>query len=249
MSFGHQGNASVKVEQVVNAILYRLKTGCQWRLLPMGMFFDTPYSWKSVYYHFQKWSKGGYWEKVLKRILSEHKELIDTSSIQLDGSHTIAKRGGEAVAYQGRKKHKTTNLLLLTDANGIPIACSMPIAGNHNDVFQITHHFTSMLNSLQQSGLRTDGLFMNADAGFDTDELRALCHQNDIVGNIDLNSRNGRKSDDYFDELLYRKRYVIERTNAWMDAFKALLIRYETNSKHWWGLNLLACIVIITRKL
>ncbi|MBX2910245.1 MAG: transposase [Chitinophagales bacterium] len=94
MPFGHKGNASVKVEQVMNAILYRLKTGCQWRMLPMAMFFDTDYSWKSVYYHFQKWSKGGYWEAVLQQLLRTHKTLIDTSCIQLDGSHTIAKRGG-----------------------------------------------------------------------------------------------------------------------------------------------------------
>jgi hypothetical protein len=43
---------------------------------------------------------------------------LDMSSVQLDGSHTPAKRGGEAVAYQHRKKSKTTNALFLTDKKG-----------------------------------------------------------------------------------------------------------------------------------
>ena len=43
---------------MVLAIFYRLKTGCQWRQLPMKEFFDdTAFSWNSVYYHFNRWSK------------------------------------------------------------------------------------------------------------------------------------------------------------------------------------------------
>lgn len=33
-----------------------------------------------------------------------------------------------------------------------------------------------------------------------------------------------------FDELLYKCRFVIERTNTWLDAFKAILVRFETNA-------------------
>jgi hypothetical protein len=52
-----------------------------------------------------------------------------------------------------------------------------------------------------------------------------------------------------FDEMLYKCRFVVERTNAWLDAIKAVLIRFETNSKHWKALNLLAFSVILLRKL
>jgi hypothetical protein len=40
------------------------------------------------------------------------------------GRQPPAWRGGEQVAYQGRKKRKTTNMLFLTDSQGIPLACS-----------------------------------------------------------------------------------------------------------------------------
>jgi transposase len=39
---------------IINAILYLLKTGCQWRQLP----HDLP-PWKTVYYHFRQWEKRG----------------------------------------------------------------------------------------------------------------------------------------------------------------------------------------------
>ena len=62
---------------------------------------------------------------------------MDLSSADLDGSHTTALRGGEELAYQGRKKRKTTNYLYLSDRQGLPFALSNPIAGNHNDIYAI----------------------------------------------------------------------------------------------------------------
>ena len=76
--------------------------------------FREKYSWQSVYYHFQKWSKNGSWESVWNSIQKKHKHLLDLSSIQLDGTHTPAKRGGESVAYQGQKKSKTTNISIIS---------------------------------------------------------------------------------------------------------------------------------------
>ena len=52
-----------------------------------------------------------------------------------------------------------------------------------------------------------------------------------------------------FDELLYKCRFVIERTNAWLDAFKAILVRFETNAIHWEALNILAFCVILLGQL
>ena len=70
--------------------------------------------------------------------------------------------------------------------------------------------------------------------------------------NIDKNKRNGNEyeSKTVFDELLYKTRFVIEeRTNAWLDAFKAILIRFEANDLRWKGLLLLAFSVILLRRL
>lgn len=239
----------MKDYQVVEAILYRLKTGCQWRELPIKLFFRKKYTWQSVYFHFQKWCKDGSWKKVWSIILNKYKNLLDMSSIQLDGTHTPTKRGGIAVGYQGRKKCKTSNMLIITDNQGIPLSCSDPIAGNHNDAHDLVDTVDKMILDIQKSDILTDGLFLNADAGFDTTEFRSYCFRNEIIDNIDQNNRNGHQGEYIFDTLLYKCRFVVERTNAWLDAFKAILVRFETNETHWKALNLLAFCVILLRKL
>jgi transposase len=250
LKFGNSlNNTKVKVYQVVETILYRLKTGCQWRQLPMKQFFRVKYHWQSVYHHFQKWCKDGSWEKVWKCVLEKHKDLLDLSSIQLDGTHTPSKRGGQAVAYQGRKRNKTSNMLILTDNQGIPLACSEAIPGNHNDAHELEQNVGKMLDDVRSCDIGTDWLFLNADAGFDTEGFRLFCYKNDITANIDGNKRNGSKGGCLFDEMLYKCRFVVERTNAWLDAFKAVFVRFETNKIHWKALNLLAFCVVLLRQL
>ena len=59
LSIAKRGYASkFDLIEVVNAILYKLKSGCQWRLLPIGHLFtgEGP-SWKTVFHHYRKWCK------------------------------------------------------------------------------------------------------------------------------------------------------------------------------------------------
>jgi len=140
-------------------------------------------------------------------------------------------------------------MLILTDSRGTPLACSDPIDGNHNDAFELAQTVEKMNDSIQSCGIATNGLFLNADAGFDTEDFRTYCCQHEIVGNIAQNPRNGDAEEHLFDDLLYEYRFVIERTNAWLDAFKAILVRFETNAIHWKALNLIAFCVILLRQL
>lgn len=194
-----KNNVKVKVEQVVEAILYRLKTGCQWRELPVKQFFDVHYSWNSVYQHFARWSKEDIWENVKVTIFEKHKRHLDLSSIQLDGSQSLAKRGGEGIGCQFRRKGTTSNMLFFCDINGIPLSCSDVIPGNHHDVYDVENQMDKMLEDIKQSNIRTDYLFLNADAGFDTENLRDYCQRNELFANIDFNRRTeiygtGKKS-------------------------------------------------------
>lgn len=67
-------------------------------------------------------------------------------------------------------------------------------------------------------------------SGFDTENLRNYSERNELLANIDFNRRNGNISEgeEILDKQLYKRRFVIERMNAWINGFKALLIRYET---------------------
>lgn len=248
-SFGRL--VKVPIWKIVRAIIYRLKTGCQWRELPLQSLFGKKIiRWQSVYYHFKKWSKDGSWKRIWIAVLKARKYTLDMSSVQLDGSHTPAKRGGEAVGYQGRKKCKTTNALFLTDKQGIPLAMSNSMSGNHHDVFDIKNNFQKMLDDLQLSEIPTVGLFINADAGFDAQDFRNSCSLNDIIPNVDFNKRNSKNVDYEHskDDLLYKERFCVERTNAWLYAFKAILTRFETRTDTWMALHFLAFALILIKK-
>jgi len=242
---------TVPIVEIVNAILYKLKTGVHWCLLPVGaLFSDRSLSWQSVYHHFRKWSLSGAWRSCWTELLQRHGGELDLSSVDLDGSHTPAIRGGECVEYQGRKKGRTTNALYLTDRQGIPLAMSEPVAGNHNDLFDIEVQFEVVTATLEDADIPVEGLFMNADAGFDSRDFREACCAKEVNANICFNKRNGNTDhrDEYFDQDLYDQRYAIERTNAWMDSFRSLLNRFDTTTESWKAFNYLAFMVIALKK-
>lgn len=241
---------TVPLVEIVNAILYKLKTGVQWHQLSTRVFFgQRPLSWEAVYYHYRKWCVNGVWKSCWISLLEKHKSFLDLSSADLDGSHTPAVRGGEQVEYQGRKKRKTTNALYLTDRQGLPLAMSEPLAGNHNDLYEIEVQFEVVTATLGQANIPVEGLFLNADAGFDSKEFRESCEGKEINANICFNKRNGNMDrDEYFDQELYRQRYSIERTNAWMDSFRSLLNRFDTTVASWLGFNYLSFIVLALKK-
>ncbi len=50
---------SVDLREVVDAVLYLLRTGCSWRLLPN----DLP-PWGTVHYYYRRWRLDGTWERI-----------------------------------------------------------------------------------------------------------------------------------------------------------------------------------------
>jgi len=81
--------------EILNAILYIVRSGCAWRLLP----HDFP-PWQTVYYYFRKWKNDGTWEGIHKTLFTQTRVhegrnpepslgIIDTQSVK------IKDRGGE----------------------------------------------------------------------------------------------------------------------------------------------------------
>lgn len=254
LSVGKRGKKSnLCLARVFLLILKRLKTGTQWRELSTRDFFEETVPWQTIYYYFNKWSKDGSFLKIWQQLLQSNKHLLDLSSIQFDGTHTPCKRGGERVGYQHRKSCKTSNCLILCDNNGLPLVVGEPQCGNHNDLYNINKIFDEMIAFLEDATISMDGVFMNADAGFDSKSFKKNCDSKAIELNVKENPR-GRKCSKpttlYFDDLLYDKnRYKIERTNAWMDAYKGILVRFEKLTITWWNMLWLSIIAIFLKKI
>jgi len=106
---------------VVNAVFYVLVTGCQWRYLPA----DYP-CWQSVYYYFRRWQSDGAWQQIHNRLRSEvrrkegrHKHptagCLDSQSVKTTA--VPGERGFDnGKKVNGRKRHilvDTVGLLLV----------------------------------------------------------------------------------------------------------------------------------------
>ena len=251
-------DTTVPLIEIVACIFHRLKTGCQWRELPTKQFFsDKILHWNSVFYYYNKWSKADCWRTIWINMLTQNRKYLDLSSVELDGSHTPAKNGGDAVGYQGRKACNTTNALFVSDSQGIMLAMSTPQEGQHHDLFQIQTLFDELCQLLKEAGLDLRGLFLNADSGFDSADFVAACEKEEIIANVKENPRNSVNAEQpiyesgthVFDDELYADRSVIEHGNAWIDGFKALLMRFEFSVKNWMSLHFIAFSVIFLRKI
>ena len=184
---------------MVRAVLYRLKTGCQWRLMPVAMFFKAKgkLSWQGVYYHFRRRVRDGSFKKGWVALLKNHHRKPDVSSLQSEGSHTLAKNGGQHSGYQGRKKARTTKGLFLCDKEGLRLAVATPQSGQHHEAGNRQERFDERCAVWTQAGLDLEGIFVKADSGFDCKVFQTPCEQKAIQANMDRKERAQKEQIQY----------------------------------------------------
>jgi transposase len=239
--------------KVFNYILDKLHTGCQWYRLAIKLNAkgEQEISHHGVYYHFRKWSRDGSLKKLFEGSILSIIDTLDLSEINLDGSHSVAKKGGESVAYQGRKKAKTSNILPLSDAKGHIIGLSQVLAANHNDAYNLKASLQKAFSSLKHLGLDIKAAYFNADSAFDSKAARKVCFNHGLIPNIAENKRGrkkpkrGRKR--LFNKDVYKHRFVAERSFAWIDKFRTLLIHFERKDLYFLGAHFIAFALINLR--
>lgn len=97
--------------EIVNGILYVLRSGCPWRLMP----HDLP-AWGTVYYYLQTWRKAGIWDKALEALRKQERKrqgrdeepsaaVIDSQSIKTSAVRGKSKGFDMGKKIWGRKRH------------------------------------------------------------------------------------------------------------------------------------------------
>jgi hypothetical protein len=112
------------------------------------------------------------------------------------------------------------------------------------------------LNALKHvanvTGLVLTGAYLNLDAGFDSTHNRTCMFNAGMIPNIKENPRNrkrtkrGRKR--LFHEAIHALRTRVDRTFAWEDKFKRLLLRFEHMQQRHVGMKLMAYTLINVRE-
>jgi transposase len=199
---------------IVDAILYLDRSGCSWRQLPA----DFP-PWQTVYGWFRQWKTRGVTDRILEELreqirVSEGRDpqpsagVIDSQSVK--GADTV---GRDSRGYDAGKKVNGRKRFIVTDTLGLLVGVTV-LAASWQDR---DGGKTALLGVYLSTPIR----YVFADQGF-TGRLvewarRMLRMTVEIV----------RKPGWQRGFVVHPKRWVVERTLAWLTAYRRLARDYE----------------------
>ena len=242
--------------RVFNLILWVLYTGMQWKCLPVpkDTHGNAAIHYTTVYKVFARWSDDGSLEDAFiasVKHLADHHQL-DLSVLHGDGTNTVAKKGGDGIGSSGHKHQKGEKVLAIIDNNGYVLA-PLPVAPvNKADMILLPEGLKGLKRVAKRTGLVLEGAYLNLDGGFDSAHNRQCIFNTGMIPNIKENPRNrkttkrGRKR--WFNAVIHALRERVERTFAWEDKFKRLLLRFEYIQQRHYGMKLMAYTLINVRR-
>ncbi|WP_236031655.1 IS5 family transposase [Ktedonospora formicarum] len=223
--------------ELVNAILYVLRTGCSWRQMP----HDLPHG-KTAHHYFRMWSQQGVWEPIMTHLRKRSRAAMgrdpEPSAVIIDSQSikTAPVRGPER-GFDGGKKITGRKRHILVDTQGHLLAVKVHSA-------QIVDCLGAPLLLQNQQGRFPRVRHLFADRGYRgplTDWIRMhLGWRTEIVARpspitaasgtwVWVNAkpvyRPAKKPKGAF--LVQRKRWVVERTFACLTRFRRLARDYE----------------------
>jgi putative transposase len=226
----------VELRQVVNAILYILWTGCQWRALPKKY---PPRS--TVQYYFYGWRDLRMWRRINLALVRRARRFMgrnsDPSAGIIDSQSVKTTESGGPRGFDNGKKVKGRKRHIVTDTHGLVLALLVH-AANVQDV----HGAVPLLRSLRNRFPKLR--YIMADCIYRGDQLR---RQLAPFGRwrIDVAPRRERRGGFRLD----RGRWVIERTFACVGRSRRLAKDFEATIASAEAWFLIAHVALLIRRL
>lgn len=216
--------------EVLDAILWVLRTGAPWRDLPEKY---PPY--QTCHRRFKQWSMDGTFEKIemaLMEILEKRKQ-INMSECSIDAKFIPAKKGGECVGKT--KCGKGTKLVAITEKRGRPVSVLITSAS--------CHEVRLVEPALDACWTSESPAVLIGDKAYDSDPLDAALRRRGTEM-VSPHRKNRKKPATQDGRRLrrYKRRFKVERFFSWLEDFRRLVVRWEYYAELYLGFVLLACI-------
>lgn len=210
-----RGRPRTELRRILDAVLYVVKTGCQWRELP-----KTFPPWQTVYHVFRRWCRDGTWERLNARLRARvraaaGKDCRPTAGI-LDSQSVKSDPHGGAVGYDAGKRIRGRKRHLLVDTLGLVLGVAVTPASTPERAGGLALLATVLGWLTWSRRLWEDGGYAGADFA-----AQAREHRPKLVVEV---VRRGDTAQGF--EVLPR-RWVVERTFGWLMRHRRLARDYE----------------------
>ncbi|HMB92812.1 MAG TPA: IS5 family transposase [Rhodothermales bacterium] len=202
---------------ILNGLLFLVRTGCQWRMLP-GEFAP----WQSVYYYFRRWRDDGRFRRLLHSVremirlkLGRHRS---PSAAVIDCQSVKTAVFNPARGYDGFKKIKGRKRHVLTDTLGLLLSVVVHKANLHESL-----QAERVLGRITGRFARLKVIF--ADQGY---AGKLVDYVKRVFGWALQVIRREQERKGF---VVLPKRWVVERTFGWFEHYRRLAKDYEFNPR------------------